>query len=74
MVNCNTIGQKFPNIKELEPDKQIILFAQQCAKAGVYIDDMDLIIGMLKYVLNGRVNNYKNDFMKLYQLYTTVFA
>ena len=73
MISYSILNCKFPNIKELEPDKQIILFAQQCAKVGVYIDDMDLIIGMLKYVLNGRVNNYKNDFMKLYRLYTIVF-
>lgn len=73
MISYSILNCKFPNIKELEPDKQIILFAQQCSKAGVYIDDMDLIIGMLKYVLNGRVNNYKNDFMKLYRLYTIVF-
>lgn len=74
MINCSILNCKFPNIKELEPDKQIILFAEECAKAGVYIDDMDLIIGMLKYVLNGRIKEYKKDYMKLYQLYTTVFA
>ena len=74
MVNCNVLAQKFPNIKELEPDKQIILFGYECAKTGVYIDDMDLIIGMLKYVLNGRIKEYRKDYMKLYQLYSTVFA
>lgn len=74
MINCNTLNCKFPNIKELEPDKQIILFAYECSKVGVYIDNMDLSIGMLKYVLNGRIKEYKKEYMKLYQLYINVFG
>ena len=74
MINYNMLNKQFPNIDEIEPDSQIILFAYDCTKAGVYIDEINLLMGMFKYILNGRVSEYRKDYTRLYYIYNSIFS
>lgn len=73
-INSSSIlDEKFPNIKELKPDKFLINFNYNIIKAGKKPDSLLDCISFMKFILNSNdIDNYKDEFEKLnFILYST---
>lgn len=69
MLNFSNLDEKYPAVKSIEPDKQIIIFTREVLKTGQCPDNIDLIIGMLKYCYTEGVKEYTEEFKVLLELY-----
>ena len=69
MPNFSHLDIKYPTVKKIEPDSQIILFTKEVLKTGQCPDNIDLIIGMLKYCYSEGIKNYGKEFQELVELY-----
>ena len=72
MLNFSKLESKYPSIKAIEPDKQIIIFTKQVLETGQCPDNIDLIIGMLKYCYTEGVKEYTEEFKTLLELYKKI--
>ncbi len=61
-----------PNQEEVEPDLEIIKFGYASIEKGIYTTSLGKLMGMLKYILNHNVKDYKEEYYLLYKIYQKI--
>lgn len=69
MLSYRKLDEDYPNVKEMEPDKQFILFTEKVMESGKCPENVELIIAMLKYLYKNGIGEYTKEFKTLVVLY-----
>lgn len=72
MLNYSMLEEKYPTIKEEEPDSQLILFCYQVIQRDLYPENLSNLIGMLKYLFKNGISNYEKEFRLLLKIYEKI--
>lgn len=72
MLNYSILVQKYPTIKEEEPDTQLILFCYQVIEKGLYPENLSNLIGMLKYLFKNGIGDKEKEFRLLLKIYEKI--
>ncbi|GAA0101588.1 hypothetical protein UT300012_23030 [Paraclostridium bifermentans] len=69
MLSYKKLDEDYPNIEEMKPDKQLILFTEKVMESGKCPENIELIIAMLKYLYKNGIGEYTKEFKALTALY-----
>lgn len=63
------IDRIFPGQEEVEPDLELIKFGYATINKGIYTSNFSKLMGMLKFILNNNIKDYKEEYYLLYRIY-----